>query len=175
MDNARREEEYARQRRTEERERCEEQAAVDQIRAEMQREIGNLRAEMLREREFVLEVVGTAIGEFSNKRAFAIALALGGVPGSGNSGGSLLNCGSAVHLAGVTKLTREDCVSRLSRQVVRDRHIHKRPVIGGWASVIWTPAGLGPISRFLRRSACRTGPVIPAAACRRGQRDGPSS
>ena len=72
MDNARREEEYARQRRTEERERCEEQAAVDQIRAEMQREIGNLRAEMLREREFVLEVVGTAIGEFSNKRAFAI-------------------------------------------------------------------------------------------------------
>jgi peptide subunit release factor 1 (eRF1) len=84
-------EEYARQRRTEERERCEEQAAVDQIRAEMQREVANLRAEMLREREFVLEVVGTAIGEFSNKRAFAIALALGGVPGSGNSDGSLLN------------------------------------------------------------------------------------
>src|SRR5262249_13007219 len=65
MDNARREEEYARQRGTEERERCEEQAAVDQIRAEMQREVANLRAEMLREREFVLEVVGTAIGEFS--------------------------------------------------------------------------------------------------------------
>jgi hypothetical protein len=57
---------------------------------EMQREAANLRAEMLREREFVLEVVGTAIGEFSNKRAFAIALALGGVPGSGNSDGSLL-------------------------------------------------------------------------------------
>jgi hypothetical protein len=56
----------------------------------MQREVANLRAEMLREREFVLEVVGTAIGEFSNKRAFAIALALGGVPGSGNSDGSLL-------------------------------------------------------------------------------------
>src|SRR5262245_52497502 len=32
-----------------------------------------------------------------------------------------------------------------------------------------------PISRFRRRSACRTGPAIPAAACRRGQRDGPSS
>ena len=52
---------------------------------------GTVLTEMLREHEFVLEVVGTAIGEFSNKRALAIALALGGVPGSGNSDGSLLN------------------------------------------------------------------------------------
>src|SRR5262245_30827827 len=32
-----------------------------------------------------------------------------------------------------------------------------------------------PVSWFPRRSACRTGPAIPAGACRRGQRDGPSS
>src|SRR5262245_56493534 len=69
-DNARREEELARQRRAEKRERRqrEEQTAVDQLRAEMQREVANLRAEMFNERELVQEVVGTAIGEFSHKQ-----------------------------------------------------------------------------------------------------------
>ena len=55
--------------------RTEELAMIDQIRVEMQREIANLRAELHRgiaaqrqqEREFMLEVTGTAIGEFSNK------------------------------------------------------------------------------------------------------------
>jgi hypothetical protein len=48
-----------------------EQSAVDQLRAEVQevqQEIASLRAERLQEREFVFEVVGTAIGEFSNKQ-----------------------------------------------------------------------------------------------------------
>src|SRR5262249_33552878 len=68
-DNARREEELARQRRAEKRERqqSEQQCVIDQLRAELHREIGGLRDEMLRLHEAALGASGEVIGEYSNK------------------------------------------------------------------------------------------------------------
>jgi len=57
------------QRRAEEREqrRRERQSAVDRLRAEMREEIATLRAAVDEQREFLIEVVGTSLGEYGNK------------------------------------------------------------------------------------------------------------
>src|SRR5215471_16187278 len=47
--------------------RSEEHDTVAHLRADMQHEIANLRAEMQHQREFLLNAVGQALGEISNK------------------------------------------------------------------------------------------------------------
>jgi len=59
------EEERARRKR--ELRRSSEHDTVAHLRADMQHEIANLRAEMQHQREFLLDAVGQALGELSNK------------------------------------------------------------------------------------------------------------
>jgi hypothetical protein len=63
-DNARREEERAKER---ERRQCEELNAVAQLRAETQREIANLRNEVHQMHEVAIEATGQALGEYGDK------------------------------------------------------------------------------------------------------------